>query len=65
MSRTHAVDSCHDEADLGGVSSASEMGIDLLGLVLIQADEAVQNIIASQGVVLTTLVVWGSNSSLD
>lgn len=35
------VNSGHNEANLGSISSAGEMGVDLLGLVLVQADEAV------------------------
>lgn len=33
------------------------MCVDLLGLVLVQADESVQDVVASSGVVVTTLVV--------
>jgi len=33
------------------------MGIDLLGLVLVQADEPVQNVIAGQRVVISSFVV--------
>jgi hypothetical protein len=33
------------------------MGVDLLGLVLVQANEAVENVIASRGVVVAALVV--------
>ena len=33
------------------------MGVDLLGLVLVQADEAVQNVIAGRGVVWAALIV--------
>lgn len=33
------------------------MGVNLLGLVLVQADEAVENVVAGGGVVVTTLVV--------
>lgn len=51
------VDSRHNEADLGGIGCAGEMGVDLLSLVLVQADEAVEDVIASRGVVVTTLVV--------
>src|SRR5689334_15509344 len=51
------VDSRHNEADLSGIGCAGEMGVDLLSLVLVQADEAVKDIIASRGVVVTALVV--------
>jgi hypothetical protein len=33
------------------------VGIDLLGLVLVQADETVEDVIASRGIVVTALVV--------
>ena len=42
---------------MGGVSGTGEMGIDLLGLVLVQADEPVQNVIAGQRVVISSFVV--------
>lgn len=52
------VDSGHDEADLGGVGCACEVGIDLLRLVLVQADKAVQDVVACFRVVIATFVIW-------
>jgi len=51
------IDSGHNESYLGGVGSASEMGVDLFGLMLVQADESVEDVVASQGVIITTFVV--------
>lgn len=51
------INSSHDETDLRGISSTGEMGIDLLGLVLIQTDESVEDIITSQSIIVTTLVI--------
>jgi hypothetical protein len=51
------VDCSHDESDLGSVSGTGEMGVDLLGLVLVQADESVQDVVAGQCVIITTFVV--------
>ena len=51
------IDCSHNESDLSGVGCAGEMGVDLLGLVLIQADEAIQNVVAGQGIIITTFVV--------
>jgi len=48
----------HNESDLGGISGAGKMGVDLLGLVLVQAHESVQNVIACRSIVLTSLVIW-------
>lgn len=53
----HTIDSSHDEADLSGVGGAGKVCVDLLVLVLVEADEAVQNVVASSGVVVTALVV--------
>jgi hypothetical protein len=47
----------HDEADLGGIGGAGEMGVDLLGLMLVQADESIQNVVAGQGIIITSFVV--------
>ena len=52
------VNCSHDEADLSGVGCASEMGINLLGLVLVQADKAVEDVVACRRVVVTSLVIW-------
>jgi len=53
----NVIDGGHNEADLGGVGGASEMRVDLLRLVLVQADESVQDVVASQSVILTALVI--------
>ncbi|KAI6757209.1 hypothetical protein HG531_003034 [Fusarium graminearum] len=58
------VDSRHNKADLSGIGGAGEMGVDLLGLVLVQADEAVKDIIASRSVVVAALVVGESKGLL-
>jgi hypothetical protein len=36
----------HDESDLHGVGGASEVGVDLLVLVLVEGHEAVQDVVA-------------------
>jgi len=51
------VNSSHDEADLGGVGGAGKVGVDLFGVVLIQAHEAVENVVASLAVVVAAVVV--------
>lgn len=51
------IDGSHDEADLGGIGCAGEVSVDLLGLVLVQADETVQDVVAGRSVVVATLVV--------
>lgn len=51
------IDSSHDEANLRRVSSASEVSVDLLVLVLVEADEAVEDVVARSAVVVATLVV--------
>ena len=48
------VDGCHNEPNLCRVGGTCEMGVDLLGLVLVQGHEAVENIVARGGVVGTT-----------
>ena len=45
---------CHDESDLHGICRACEMGVDLLGLVLVKGDESVQDVIARRGIVGAT-----------
>ena len=40
------IDGCHDEADLGGIRGAGEVGVDLLVLVLVEGHEAVQDVVA-------------------
>ena len=48
------VDGCHDESDLCRVGGTCEVGVDLLGLVLVQGHEAVEDVVARGGVVGTT-----------
>ena len=48
--------SCHDKPDLCGVGSTCEMGVYLFGLVLIEGNEPVQDVVASRGIIRTTLV---------
>ena len=50
----HTVDSGHDESDLGGIGGASEMGIDLFGIVLVQGDETVQNVVTCGSIIGST-----------
>jgi hypothetical protein len=52
------IDGGHNETNLSCIGSASEMGIDLFGLVLVQAHESVQDVVACQGVILPTFVIW-------
>lgn len=49
--------SSHDKADLCGVCRTCEMCVDLLRLVLVEGDEAVQNVVAGLSVILTPLIV--------
>lgn len=51
------VDSSHDESDLHGVGSAGEVSVDLLGLMLVQADETVQDVVAGSSIIRTTLII--------
>ena len=44
----------HDESNLGGIGGAGEVGVDLLRVVLVQADEAVQNVVTSSGIIRAT-----------
>ena len=53
----HTIYCCHDESNLHGVGSASEMRVDLLCLVLIERDESVQNVVAGGSVIWAALVV--------
>ena len=55
--RLPTIDGSHNEADLCRVSCACEVSIDLLGLVLIQVNEAVEYIVTSGCIVFTTLIV--------
>ena len=50
----HTIDSRHNETYLGGISSASEVGIDLLRFVLVQGDKSVQDIVAGRSVIRST-----------
>lgn len=49
----HTVHSRHDEADLHGIGGACKVCVDLLGLVLVQRDEAVEDVVACRSVVRT------------
>lgn len=51
------VHSSHDEANLRGVGGTCEVSVDLLLLGLVERNKAVENVVASRGVVGTTLVV--------
>lgn len=50
------VDRGHDEADLHGVGGAGEMGVYLLGLVLVEGYEAVEDVVARGRVLGATCV---------
>lgn len=52
------IDSRHNESNLRSVGSASEMGVDLFGLVLVETDESVQDVVTCEGVIISTFVVW-------
>lgn len=52
------IDCGHDESNLHGIGSACEMCVDLLGLVLVERDESVQDVVACRSVVWAALVVW-------
>ena len=54
LSLGHTVDGRHDEADLSGIGCTRKVRVDLFGLVLVERDEAVQDVIASGSVVRTT-----------
>jgi len=47
----------HDESDLHCICRAGEVSVDLLGLVLVERDESIENVVAGGGVVWATLVV--------
>lgn len=51
------IHSGHDEPDLGGVSGAGEVGVDLLLLGLVQGHETVKDVVAGCGVVTTAFIV--------
>lgn len=46
----------HDETDLGGIGGTGKMSVDLLGLMLVQGDETVQDVIAGRGIVGSTFM---------
>jgi len=50
----HTVHSCHDESDLRCICCSSEMCVDLLGLLLIEGDKSVQNVVACGLIVSAT-----------
>jgi hypothetical protein len=52
----HTIHSSHDESDLHGVCSACEVGVDLLGLVLVERYEAVEDVVTGRCVVGATCV---------
>jgi len=47
----------HDEADLGGIGGTGEMCVNLLRLVLVQADESVQDVVAGLGVIISSFII--------
>lgn len=55
--KSHTVDCCHDKADLGGICGASEVCVNLLRLVLVQADESVQDVVTRRRIIITALVI--------
>ena len=57
MSRKRTVYCSHDESNLHGICGAGEMGVDLLGLVLVERDESVQDVVACGGIVWAALVI--------
>ena len=55
--RVLTVDGSHDESDLHGIRGTREMRVNLLGLVLVQRHEPVEDVVAGSGVIGATLVV--------
>jgi hypothetical protein len=51
------INSCHHKADLCCIGSAGKVGVDLLSLMLVQAHESVQNVVAGLGVIFSSFVV--------
>lgn len=51
------IDSSHDESDLSGIRRACEMCVDLFRFMLVQADESVQDVVASRWVVIAILII--------
>lgn len=52
------INSRHDESNLGSVGSASEMGVDLFCLVLVETDESVQDVVTCESVIISTFIIW-------
>ena len=48
------IDSSHDKADLGCIGCTCKVGVDLLGLVLVQRNKPIQNVIASRSIIRST-----------
>ena len=48
------VDGRHDEPNLSRVGGASEMGINLFGLMLIEGDESIEDVIAGGRIIRTS-----------
>lgn len=51
---SRTIDSSHDESDLGRIRCAGKVGIDLLGVVLIQAHESIQNVVTCGSIIRST-----------
>jgi hypothetical protein len=51
------VDCTHDESDLCCVSGTGEVRVDLLGLCLVERDEAVEDVVASCGIIRATCAI--------
>jgi len=47
----------HDEADLSCVGGTGEVGVDLLCLMLVEADKAVEDVVAGKSIVVAAFVV--------
>lgn len=52
------INSRHDESNLRSIGSASEMGVDLFCLVLVETDESVQDVVTCESVIISTFIVW-------
>jgi hypothetical protein len=53
----HTINCCHDESNLHCVRGTGEMGVDLLSLVLVDRDEAVQDVVACCSIIWAALVI--------
>ncbi len=51
------IDCSHDEADLRCIRCACEMRVDLFRLMLVQADESVEDVVAGGRIILAALVI--------